>query len=260
MRIAVCLKFGLDVDEIKVDADTGEVRLANVPRKFGEYDYNALTEAACIAEMGEHEVVILVFGPSSAGAGLREAMAMGADRAVVIEDPTGGFSPTATSVEIISRAITKLGGFDLILCGEASIDGASYQFVPRLAERLQIPHIAYACKLSIENDKVSVERNLSDRTETLETILPVVVSVTDEINQPAKPTLMQVLKAKEKPVDVWTLDEDLGVTLDDLSQGAPSEQLKMRGIQVQRKGVMFKELSAQDAAKELFNILQEEGF
>jgi len=259
MKIAVCLKYGLDVDEIKIDQETGALRLANVPRKFGDYDYNALTEAARLGREEGNQVTILVFGPAAARQGLKEAMAMGADQAIVLEDPLEGAGGTQVSVEVIARAVEKLGGMDLILCGEASIDGASYQFVPRLAERLRFAHVSSACALRIEGDSISVDRNLTDRSETLRASLPAVVSVNDEINKPTKPTLMQVLKAKDKPIEVWSLDADLGVGVEELQANLPSKRTSLRGIQVERKQQMLKGLEPKAAAEQLMALLEQEG-
>jgi electron transfer flavoprotein beta subunit len=259
MKIAVCLKYGLDVDEIKVDQETGELRLTNVPRKFGDYDYNALTEAARLGQEEGNQVTILVFGVEAARQGLKEAMAMGADQAIVIADPLEGAGGTQVSVEVIARAVEKLGGMDLILCGEASIDGASYQFVPRLAERLRIPHVSAASGLRMEADSALIDRNLVDRSETLKVRLPVVLSVNDEINTPTKPTLMQVLKAKDKPVEVWSLEADLGTGVEELQADAPARLASMHGIQVERRQEVLKGLEPKAAAEQLLALLAQEG-
>ncbi len=258
MKIAVCLKYGLDVNEIKVDAETLTLRMGNVPRKFGDYDYNALVEAARLGEAQGNEVDILVFGPESAKDGLKEAMAMGADKAIVIVDPLDGEADTMMSVEAIARVVEKLGGFDLIICGEASIDGASYQFVPRLAERLKMPHMAFVNRLEVDDEFVLVDRNVANRSESLKAVLPAVISVTEEINNPAKPTLIQVLKAKDKPVEVWSVEADLGVSLEELQASSGAQRIGMQGIKVERKQIVLKGMSPQEAAEQLIALLEEE--
>lgn len=258
MKIAVCMKYGIDVDEIRVDPDTLELHIENAPRKFGAYDYNALTEAARLGEEESNEVHILVFGPEAARDGLKEAMAMGADRATILVDPMEGAADTMMAVEAVARMIEKLGGFDLLLCGEASIDGASYQFVPRLAERLGVPHLAYANRLAFEDGYISISRNIGNRSETLRAPLPAVVSVTDEINTPSKPTLMQVLKAREKVIETWTLDT-IGLTVDELQEASSAKLLESRGIELKRKRIIWKDISPEEGVAKLLDLFESEG-
>jgi len=258
MNIVVCLKYGIDVDEIKIDPETLEMHTENAPRKFGAYDYNALVEAARLGEADDRRVHIIVFGPESARDGLKEAMAMGADKATLVIDPLDGVGGTMVSVEVVARTVEKLGGFDLILCGEASIDGASYQFAPRLAERLQVPHLVYANRLRVEGGFASVDRNIADRSETLRAPLPAVVSVTEEINAPTKPTLMQVLKAREKVIEVWSVD-DIGLLPEELMALSGGKLLKAYGIQQQRKMEIWEGLSPEEGAAKMIELFESKG-
>lgn len=259
MKIAVCLKYGLDVDEVQADPDTMQLRLDNVPRKFGNYDYNALTEAARLGDGLDAVVHILVFGPESAKEGLNEAMAMGADEATIVADPSGGFAPTPLAVEVIATACEKLGGFDLFLCGEASIDGASYQFAPRLAQRLGIPYLTYANRIKVKDGEVIIDRNVANRSEHYKGKLPMVISASAEINEPAKPTLMQVLKAKDKPINLWSLSENLDLQWQALVQSTPLELQNKAGVRVKRKEVVIEGEEPVTAAAKLIDRLENEG-
>jgi electron transfer flavoprotein beta subunit len=202
---------------------------------------------------------ILAFGPPETKDGLKEAMAMGADSAIVLEDPSSGELDAQAAVEAVATAVDKLGGFDLILCGEASVDDSTYQFVPRLAERLGLPAIAYANRLTIEDGYVTADRNLEDRAETLKAPLPCVISVTEEINTPTKPTLMQVLQAKDKEITLWNITEDLGLSEQQLGAASGITAVSTLGFEVPRRQTVIKDMSAAEAVDDLLGLLEEEG-
>ncbi|UCG44900.1 MAG: electron transfer flavoprotein subunit beta, partial [Candidatus Bathyarchaeota archaeon] len=134
-RMVVCLKQAIDVAELRVDLTTQRPNISDAPRKISDFDKNALEAAVKLKETLGGEVIVVSVGILDAKLVLREALAMGADRAYLMSDPSFEHSDTLATSRILAIGIAKLGDYDLILCGEASIDSYSGQIGPRLAER-----------------------------------------------------------------------------------------------------------------------------
>lgn len=139
MRIIVCLKQVPDLQQIRIKRDTCEPVLEGVPLLFGDMDKNALEEAVRIVEKEGGKVTALALGSPKLRDTIKEALAMGADEAVLLIDPAFQGSDTMTTAKILARAIEKIGPYDLILCGEGSTDNYSGQVPSRLAEILGLP-------------------------------------------------------------------------------------------------------------------------
>jgi electron transfer flavoprotein beta subunit len=256
MEIVVCAKYALDVAEIKMDP-SGKPLLDGVPRRISDIDKNAMEAAVNIKEKQGGTIKAVCFGPASAKEGLKELLAMGADEAYLVEDPSGGMLDTAATVEALAAAIQKIGSFDLILCGEATTDGYTGQVGPRLAGKLGIPQITYARNLNVEGNSVTAERDLEDAYETVKAPTPVLVSVTREINVPRIPSLMAILKASKKPMTVWKL-EDLGLSKEKLEQVSTLRTVDLQGFAVERKRVIIKDKPVEEAVQELVSYLMKE--
>ncbi|MDO8140083.1 MAG: hypothetical protein Q6358_01170, partial [Candidatus Brocadiales bacterium] len=162
----------------------------------------------------------------------KEALAMGADEAFIYSADTDSLG-TAT---ILAGIIQKMK-YDLILCGEASIDEFSFQTGPRLAEALGIPVLTYARKMELKDTEIIVERNLENRYEVAKARLPALVTVTKEINEPRIPTLLQILGASKKRITEISLEKpEAGV-----------ETLSITAIEMKRKEIILKDI--EDLAK-----------
>jgi electron transfer flavoprotein beta subunit len=148
LTIAVCIKVSPDTAQLRADSRTGAPRLDDVPYRIGTFDENALEEATRLKEKhgGKVVAVSLTAGAPPPELILR-ALAMGADEAYVIEDPTAEHADSLATTRILSAALKKLEGWDLILCGEGSIDAYNRQVGPRLAEALEIPVLTYATRV-----------------------------------------------------------------------------------------------------------------
>jgi electron transfer flavoprotein beta subunit len=156
----------------------------------------------------------------------------------------------------LAAAIRKLGGYDLILCGEGSSDLFNQQTAPRIAALLGLPCLSFVQKLSIEGDTVKATRKLDEYLEVVTVKTPVVVSVLSEINKPRIPTLRQVLGAAKKPNEEIKV-ADLGLKTGDLQPKAVCKSVK--GFVMQRKNVIYKESSAADNVAKLKASLASEG-
>ena len=205
-RIIVCMKQALDVTQLKVDAATGQLLLAAAQRKISDFDKNALEEAVRIKEKtGETEVFTVTVAPEEVKTILREALALGADKAYVVSDPSFRDIDTSETALVLAEMIRKIGNFDLILCGETSLDGFSGLVGSKLAELLSLPQMNSVRKMTIEGESVLTERVLDDAVVTVRAKMPALISVTREINQPRIPSLMMIMKASKKEITPWSL-------------------------------------------------------
>ena len=250
MNIIVCAKQVIDVSEMKVDSSTKKPILQGVPQKISDIDKNAVEEAIKIKDKNGGKITVLTIGPSNAKERIKELLAMGADEGVLVTAPDNiDYHMTAT---LLAEAVKKIGGYDVILCGEASVDLFSGQIGPRLAGLLNIPQITYALKVSAEKDKVTAERNMGDNAVTTEATYPVLITVTKEINEPRLPSLMQILGAANKPINEWTADS--------LSSGLKPlvETVELKGVSMERKNVIYQNDLDESVAK-LVESLAKEG-
>jgi electron transfer flavoprotein beta subunit len=246
MEIAVCIKQALDISLLKVDVDpkTFESLIRVTPMKMSDIDRNALEEALRIREKHGGRVTAISVGGDKAKEVLREALAMGADDAIHVLNDVGEIDEHVIS-EALAETLKMKGPFQIILCGEMSIDKHTAQVGVRVAEKLGIPCITYARNISI--------RDLEDRIEVVKAKMPTLITVTREINTPRLPQLIAILRAAKKPIETLNLSQlkvDLKPKLKILSA---------RGVEVKRKGVVIKDLPVDKAVDELINNLIREG-
>jgi electron transfer flavoprotein beta subunit len=256
-RILVCLKQAVDVSQLKADPATRQLITAGAPKKISDFDKNALEEAIKIKEkLGGVEVLTLTVSSEDAKAILREALAMGADKAYFVNDPTVQGIDTLGTASILAEAVKKIGGFDLILCGDTSLDSFSGLVGSRLSELLSLPQVTSVRKLSVQGEFVFAERALEDANETVKAKMPALVTVTREINQPRIPSLMMIMKASKKEIVNWTL-ADLNVQKEKLTPRI--EVIEALAPKMERKKIMIKGESVQDIAEKLAKALIQEG-
>jgi electron transfer flavoprotein beta subunit len=259
LRIIVCVKQALDVTQIKADPTTRQLITVDAKRKISDFDKNAIEEALRIREKQEAAVTVITVSAEDAKMTLREALAMGADKAYMVSDPVFEGSDTLATSYILAETVKKIGEFDLILCGEASVDSYSAQVGSRLAERLEIPQVTYARKLSIEGNTLTVERTLEDCTETVKAKTPALVTVTAEMNTPRIPSLMAIMKASKKEIVAWTA-HDISISKEKVGKtGSAIQVTEILAPKVERKKIVIKGESAVEIAEELAKALIKEG-
>jgi electron transfer flavoprotein beta subunit len=212
VQIIVCIKQVYDIGGLKVDPKTRSLVTDRVERKISDFDKNALEEALRIRERQGGSVIAITLGPSTANDALREALNMGADEAYLIDVGDTGEPDARVTADLIAAAIKRIGGFDLIICGEASVDMYAAQVGPRIAERLGIPLVSHARSVSVSGSAVTAERDLEDAYETVEAPIPLLLTVTKEINEPRIPKITMVIKASKKTAKVLHAHE-LGIPL-----------------------------------------------
>ncbi|HUI87200.1 MAG TPA: electron transfer flavoprotein subunit beta/FixA family protein [Anaerolineales bacterium] len=258
MRILALIKYSMDVAEVKVDPATKELRLAGVPEKIGAIDKNVAEAAVQLKEANGAALQALCLGPLAATDSFKDVLAMGLDEVFLVEDPFAGAADGRVAACILEAAIRKLGQFDLILCGFASDDGYSYQVAPRLAERLGLPLVSYGRQLKVSDGQLEAERDLEDGLQAVSVSLPALASIAEEAYPPRRTTLMEAIKAKKKPVNVWHVEPDLGLVRNELEKLSSIESSSQVGVMIQRKQRMLKTATLRESADQLIDLLLEE--
>jgi len=250
MNIIVCAKQVVDVSEMKIDSSTKKPILQGVPQKISDIDKNAMEEAIKIKDKHGGKITVLTVGPADAKERIKELLAMGADEGILVPYPDKYDYHVVST--LLTEAIKKIGEYDIILCGEASIDLFSGQIGPRLAGLLDIPQITYAQSVNAEKDKITADRNMGDKSVTTESTYPVLITVTKEINEPRLPSLMQILGAANKPINDWTAES--------LADGLNPkiDAVELNGVPMERKNIIYKD-DIDESVNNLVDSLAKEG-
>ncbi len=213
MKILAPIKRVVDFNvKIRVKTDGSGLDLANVKMSMNPFDEIAVEEAVRLKEKGvASEVVAVSAGPAKAQDILRQALAIGADRAILIEIPDGArLEPLA--VAKLLRAVAAAEKPDLVILGKQAIDDDCNQTGQMLAALLGWPQGAFASKLVVEGGSIHVTREVDGGLETLKLNLPAVITTDLRLNEPRYPSLPNIMKAKKKPLDTKT-PESLGVDI-----------------------------------------------
>ena len=228
LRILCCVKQLPDVDQMRMDPETGNLIRAGVPAILNPQDANAVAAAVRVKETWGGEITLITMGPQGAESVLRECLAVGADKAVLVTDRAFGNADTlATSYSILSAAGTQ-GSYDMIFCGRESLDGATGQMGAQLAERFEMAQVTSTLlikEVDEENGTVIVDRALDNGTETLEVKLPCLFTI-EKTNYPARiPNLKGKMAAKKAEIIKITSEDIPG--LDKRRIGDPGSPTKV---------------------------------
>ena len=206
MKIAVCCKYVPEEEEIQINSDQ-TLDFSKAQWKIGQYDLNAIEAGVQLAETGG-EAVILTASPLADNSKLRKAaLSRGPSMMYGIKDDAMGSADSSATANVLKAGIEKIGGIQLVLCGEGSGDIYAQQTGAMLGAVLGWPSVNAVSKLVLEEDKLIVERSLEHSIELLEVPLPAVISVTSDINVPRIPAMRDILGAGKKPSICWDLDE-----------------------------------------------------
>jgi len=212
MKIAVCAKVVPDASAHKrLDPTTFRLDRSG-ESTLNPTDVNAVEEALRLKEAHEGEVSVLSLGPPKAMDALRKALAMGADRAVLISDDGAAGSDLLATGALLSAALEREAA-DLVLFGQASSDADGAVLWAAVAERLRRPLISQVAELKVESGEVIGKRQTEYGYDVIAAPLPAVVAVSDAINEPRYPSLKGIMSAKSKPAETLSL-ADLGVGAD----------------------------------------------
>ncbi|OGB87704.1 electron transfer flavoprotein subunit beta [candidate division WOR-1 bacterium RIFCSPLOWO2_02_FULL_46_20] len=200
MNIIVCIKQVPDTAEVRINPETNTLVREGVPSIVNPFDENAVEAALKLKETHGGKITVITMGPPQAAEALKICIAMGADEVFLVSDRAFAGSDTWATSYTLSRAIKKIGDFDLILCGKQAIDGDTAQVGPGIAEWLGIPQVTFAIKIEISNKIARVERLLEENNEVVTCPLPAVITVVKQINEPRLPSLKGMMRAKKAEV------------------------------------------------------------
>ncbi len=240
MRIVVPIKQVPETGDVRIDEKTGTVIRQGVSSIVNPLDLYAIESALRLKEQYGAETIALSMGPPAAKEALKEAMAMGIDRGILLTDRAFAGSDTWATSRILAAAFEKIGDYDLVICGERATDGDTGQVGPELAAYLGLPVIAYVESIGELKDGVlEVIREVEDGAEHLGMRLPGLLTVLKAVGEPRLPTLDGKIKARQTDIEVYSL-ADFNLDKSEIGlEGSPTRVVKIFRPNVTRQCRMF---------------------
>ncbi len=259
MKIIVCVKQVPDTTVVKIDPKTGTLIREGVPSIINPEDKNALEEALVLKDTYGAEVTVISMGPPQAKNALREALAMGADEAILITDRVFGGADTLATSKTLAAAIKTLGEFDIIFAGRQAIDGDTAQVGPEIAEHLDIPQVTYVQEVKAEGNDLYINRALEDGYEIIKVKTPVLLTAIKELNVPRYMNARFIFDTADKEIKVMTA-EDIDVDKAELGlAGSPTKVKKSMTKETKGQGELVK-LPTAEAASYLLKKMKEKHY
>ncbi len=260
LRLLCCVKQVPDVDQMRMDPETGNLIRDGVPAILNPQDANAVAAAVKVKETWGGEITLISMGPPAAEAVLRECLAVGADKAVLVTDRVFGNADTlATSYSIFSAACT-LGDFDMVFCGRESLDGATGQMGAQLAERFDMAQVTSALLIKEVNEgngTAIVDRVLDNGVETLEVKLPCLFTM-EKTNYPARiPNLRGKMSAKKAEIIKITSNDIPGLDKSRIGDpGSPTKVPRMFPPMLPEPGQIIEGADTAEMAAKLLKLIE----
>lgn len=246
MKIVVCIKQVPDTTEIKINPVTGTLIRDGVPSIMNPDDKGGLEMALRLKDQYGAEVTVITMGPPQADAILREAFAMGVDRAILLTDRAFAGADTLATSNALAGALRCLD-YDLVIGGRQAIDGDTAQVGPEMAEHLGLPQISYVTGLEFDGNKtLTVKKETEEGYQMLSVDMPCVLTVLATANKARYMTVSGIMDAFEKEVEIWTASK---IDIE-------PEKLGLKGSPTRVKKSFTK---AQKGAGETFEVDAEEG-
>lgn len=258
MKFLVCIKQVVDSSKIEVDAATGRLNRNNANSILNPYDLYALEAALKLKEIHGGMVSVMTMGPPQAAAVLRQAASMGADELYLITDRVFGGADTLATCYTLVKAIEKIGPFDLILCGQESIDSNTAQVGPEMAAMLHIPNVSNAIgQLCIHDNLLTVERKMDNGTELVEMKLPGLITTSKGLNSPRYPSIKGILEKDEEEIHTITAS-DIDVDSNRIGlKGSPTQVKRVRPVvPIKKENIRVTKQTAEESAQILVEALQ----
>ncbi|MBF4501639.1 electron transfer flavoprotein subunit beta/FixA family protein [Savagea sp. SN6] len=253
MNIVALVKRTFDTEE-KIVINDGQINEDGAEFIINPYDEYAVEEAIVLRDEHGGEVTALSIGSEEAEKQLRTALAMGADKAVLIDTEDDLDVMDEFTIAKIIATYLKDQEVDLIIAGNVAVDGGSGQVGPRVAEMLGINCITTITDIKVDGDDVTIVRDVEGDTETIETKLPLLVTAQQGLNEPRYPSLPGIMKAKKKPLEELELD-DLDLDEDDVE--AKTETVEVFLPPAKEAGKIL-EGEVADQVSELVSLLKNE--
>ena len=258
MKIVVCIKQVPDTTEIKLDPVKGTLIRDGVPSIMNPDDKAGLEEALRLKDQYGAHVTVITMGPPQAEAILREAYAMGVDRAILLTDRKFGGADTLATSNTIAAALRNIEA-DLIIAGRQAIDGDTAQVGPQIAEHLGLPQVSYVKNMqyNTEDNSLTIERAVEDGYYLVNVQLPALITVLSEANQPRYMRVKGIVEAFDKPVETWNFDS---ITVDPAViglAGSPTKVKKSFTKGAKQAGKVFDDLDTKAAVNLIIEKLKE---
>ncbi|MEW9673554.1 electron transfer flavoprotein subunit beta [Ammoniphilus sp. 3BR4] len=250
MNILVLMKQTFDTEE-KITIQNGRISEDGVNFIMNPYDEYAVEEAVKIKENTGAEVTVLTVGPTRAESTLRTALAMGADKGIIIELEEEADEYTISN--FITAAINE-NAYDLILGGNMAVDSGSGQIAIRVAEALGIAHVSTVTNISLEGTKATIERDVEGDVEVIEVNLPFLATAQQGLNEPRYPSLPGIMKAKKKPLTRLTVG-DLGLSNEECT---PRTSVREQYLPPKKEGGRVLDGEINQQVRDLVHLLRNE--
>lgn len=239
MKIVVCIKQVPDTTEIKINPVTGTLIREGVPSIINPDDKAGLEQALRLKDKYNAHVTVITMGPPQADSALREAYAMGADRAILLTDRKFAGADTLATSHALAGALRQLE-FDLLITGRQAIDGDTAQVGPQIAEHLDLPQVSYMQELKFDgNQTFTVKRATEDGYQILEVDAPCVVTVLASANKPRYMSVKGIVEAFDREVETWGFEQ---ISVDEAKlglKGSPTRVHKAFSRGVKSAGELY---------------------
>ena len=262
MNILVCIKFIVDPNQLQADEATGKPDFQRASYRINNWDEQAIEAALQLTtQHGGKVVAISLIKTLPPKELILTALAMGLDSVYLVKDEAGLAADAFRIASVLAAAAgtvaerESVDGWDVVLCGEASVDDYNGQVGPRLGTALDLPIITYATRLDLSGNRLTADRAVEERSETVETDLPALITVGMEINDPRRPTVLQIMGAGGKP----TVELDIS-DLNSFDGSVFSAEASIRDIEIAappstRKQQVVEGDSPDEIVEELLNQL-----
>ncbi len=260
MKIAVCIKQVPVISMLRFDNETRRLVREGVPNEVNPYDVLGISLALSMKAEHSAEVLAITMGPPQAADALVQAMAMGADRAVHLNDRAFAGSDTLATARALALALRQERP-DLIICGRNSTDAETGQVGPEVAEMLDMPQITAVSSLVVDDSGTSVvgTRLTDEGHQEVECPLPALVTVTDGVAEEVYPRREQMEEARARPIELLTAS-DLGADPSQLGvEGSPTWVDDIFSIESSRLGTVVRDAPVEEAVSQLMDFLEERG-
>jgi electron transfer flavoprotein beta subunit len=231
MNIIVCVKQVIDPEappsSFKIDAATNRAEMKGAPPVIDPYGEYAVEAALKIKDKGGDKITVMSLGVKLLREVVKKPLAMGADELILLEDEAFGGTDSYATAITLTAALKKSGEYDLILCGREASDTNAGQTGAGIAEMLDIPCVTLARKIEVVDGKLRIERVIATGYEVVETPLPVVVTVSNEIGEPRYPTIKGIMAAKKKEPLIW---KPADISIDTAQTGAAGRRVKLNRL------------------------------
>lgn len=260
MNILVCLKQVPDTEtQIRIAPDGKSIVTDNIKWVMNPFDEYAVEEALRLKEKFGGQATIVAVGPKRVTESIRTALAMGADKGILVDDPSLAGGDSLGTARVLAAVIKDLD-YDIILCGKQGVDDDYGLVGSSLAGLLGIPQISIVVKLEVSEDGSSLRghREVEGGTLVVETPLPVLITAQKGLNEPRFASLPGIMKAKKKPLDVKTI-ADLGLDVREVGEsGAKIKIMQITPPEERKAGKIIEGDTPQEKAANLARLLHEE--